>query len=129
MEILIVEDDPQVVTSVIKGVERMGHCAEAAVTGKDALERVRQKKFDLVLLDIFLPDCMGHELIPQFKGTCPDTGIVTMTGYNTRELEWEVRQQGIIYYMTKPFDFKVLKEIIEHIEKKRKEGGKENWQN
>jgi len=56
-----------------------------------------------MLLDIYLPDCKGHELIPKFKEARPDMGIVTITGYNTRELELEVRQQGILYYMVKPY--------------------------
>ena len=120
MDILVVEDNLQVVTSVTENIERWGHRVETAGTGEDALERVRQKRFDLVLLDIFLPDCKGHELIPQLKEIWPETGVVTMTGYNTRDLEWEIRKQGIIYYLTKPFDFKELKEILNHLSKKEK---------
>jgi len=114
---------------IAENIERWGHRVETAGTGEDALERVRQKRFDLVLLDIFLPDCKGHELIPQFKETWPETGVVTMTGYNTRDLEWEVRQHGIIYYMTKPFRMEELKEIFDHISKKKRREVRREWQN
>ena len=119
MEILVVENDPGVVTPITEGIERCGHHCESSGTGEDALKMVSQKKFDLILLDIFLPDCEGHELIPRFKETWPDIGVVTMTGYNTRELEWQVRQKGIIYYMIKPFSMKEMKDILDHISKKR----------
>ncbi len=120
MEILVVEDDLQVVAPVTESFERWGHPVETAGTGQEALKKVSQKRFDRVLLDINLPDCWGHELIPKFKEIWPDIGVVTMTGYNTRELEWEVRQKGILYYMIKPLSMEVLKEILDHNSKKKK---------
>ena len=120
MDILVVEDDVST-AEVIKGsIEELNNMVETAGTGQDALKKVRQKRFELVLLDIFLPDCMGYELIPQFKEVWPDIGIVTMTDYNSRGLEWKTRQQGIIYYMIKPFSIKEMKEILDHISKKKR---------
>ncbi len=120
MEILVVDDDMQYKKLIKANVKGWGHGVKTSDTGKEALRIARQKKFDLVLLDIFLPDCEGHELIPQFKEMWPDIGIVTMTGYNTRELEWKVRQQGILYYLLKPFTMKPLKELLDHIAKNKR---------
>ena len=119
MDILLVEDEVSVASVVEQEIEALGHSVDAAYNGKDAMKKLREKRFDLMLLDIFLPDCKGHELIPKFKEAQPDMGIVTMTGYNTRELEMEVRQQGILYYMVKPFTIKEMKEILDHILKKK----------
>jgi len=118
MNILIVEDDVAVTSVLTETIQRLGYRAENADTCKDALKKVKQKRFDLILLDIFFPDGEGHRLIPQFKQLCPGIGIITMTGYNTRELEMEVRQQGILYYMIKPFDPMALKELLDHISRK-----------
>ena len=74
--------------------------------------------FDLVLRDIFLPDINGVELIQKLKEVWPKIRIITMTGHNSRELEMEVRKQGIIYYMIKPVNIQNLKEIVDHIHKK-----------
>jgi len=115
MNILIVEDDIDVSSVLKETIQNWGYSAENADTCKDAMDRVKQKRFDLILLDIFLPDGKGHRLIPQFKELWPDIGIVTMTGYNTRELEMDVREQGILYYMVKPFEIKSLKELLDHI--------------
>ncbi len=101
-------------------VKNWNHNVETASTGKDALKKLKQKEFHLMLLDIFLPDCMGYEFIPKFKKKRPDIGIVTMTGYNSRELERRVRQQGLIYYMLKPINTKELKEVINHLSKKKR---------
>jgi len=118
MYILLVEDEVPTAKGIKENIEAWGHGVEIAYTGQDALKKVREKRFGLMLLDIFLPDCKGHELIPKFKETQPDMGIVTMTGYNTRELELEVRQQGIVYYMVKPFKIEEIKEILDYISKK-----------
>ena len=118
MNVLIVEDDVCCAQSIGEMIEGWGHSIERSGSGKEALTRVKESPFDLVLLDIFLPDMEGCELIPQFKKLCPETGIVTMTGYNSRELEMEVRKHGIVYYMTKPFEAKALKAILDHMTKK-----------
>jgi len=121
MNILLVEDEVSVAKVIEQEIETLGHSVDTAYNGEDALKKLRKKRFDLILLDIFLPDCKGHELIPKFKEAQPDIGIVTITGYNTKELELEVRQKGILYYMVKPFRIEEMKEILDYISKKRKE--------
>ena len=119
MNVLVVEDDDSNAEPIAGIIKAWDHKVEVSGTGKDALEKARRKHFDLVLLDIFLPDCKGHDLIPQLRDIWPDRGIVTMTGYNSRELELEVRQQRILYYMIKPFETKHLKTLLDHISRKR----------
>lgn len=118
MNILVVENDVAIGSILMELIERWGHNVENATSGKEALKRFTEDIFDLILLDIFLPDGKGHLLIPQFKKLCPKIGIITMTSYNSRELEREVREQGILYYMIKPFDIRFLKEILDHISHK-----------
>lgn len=119
MDVLIVEDDVFTAKSIFEIIRRKKYSSETVGTGREAVERVRHKKFDLVLLDIFLPDCKGYELIPQFKEQWPGISIVAMTGYNTRELELKVRNQGINYYMIKPFNLEEVTGILDHISKNK----------
>lgn len=122
MEILLVEDDVFSAQGIMGLIERWKHHVELAATGKEALEKVRYKVFDLVLLDIFLPDVMGYELIPEFKRFRYDMKIIAMTGHNTPEMERKIRGCGIGYYMAKPVPAEELKSILDHISKKmRKE--------
>ena len=117
-EIMIVKDDVAVASVLTESIQHWGYSAENADTCKDALDKVKQKRFDLILIDIFLPDGKGDKLIPQLKELWPKTGIVTMTDYNSRELEMEVREQGILYYMIKPIETENLKSLLDHISQK-----------
>ena len=118
MNILLVEDEDSVAGLIVEVIKLWGHQVQRSATGSDALEKVQQTDVDLILLDISLPDIQGHELIPFFKESQPGAGIVTMTGNNSRELEATVRKQGVAYYMIKPFELKVLKEVADHVSKR-----------
>lgn len=119
MKVLIVEDDATLSSTVSDAVASWGYRTESAETGELALKKIQDENFDLVLLDIFLPDCKGHELISQFKTKQPNIGVITMTGYNSRDIEKEVRKQGILFYMIKPFDNNHLRNILDHVNKKK----------
>jgi len=131
MDVLVVEDDVSTAETISENIVSWNYRVETVRTGKDAFQRFSQKRFDLVLLDIFLPDCEGHQLIPEFKKLSPETWIVTMTGYNSRDLELEVREKGIAFYMIKPFKMMEMKEILDHMSKKMKKRKEvvTKWQN
>ena len=118
MKILIVEDDSQITSYITKILDRWGYSSQSAPTGKEALQIFSKKNFDLILLDIMLPDYEGYDLIPKFKNIQAEVNIVTMAGHNSRELEKKVRDQGIIYYMVKPIETKNFKLLLAHIKKK-----------
>jgi DNA-binding NtrC family response regulator len=120
MKVLIVEDDIALSSSVSDAVASWGYRTACAETGERALKKIEDENFDLVLLDVFLPDCKGHKLISQIKTKQPDIGVITMTGYNSRDLEKEVRKQGVLFYMIKPFADNQLKNILDHVNKKKK---------
>jgi DNA-binding response OmpR family regulator len=115
MNILIVEDDPQGALYISKRLSKWGHTFKTADSGEKALKIFSENMFNLILLDIMLPDYKGYDLIPKFKSTDPEINIITMTGYNSREVEQKVRKQGILYYMVKPMETKNLKLLLDHI--------------
>lgn len=119
MKILIVEDDKGVAGVIEEIIRKLGYKAEKSMTGKEAMEKIRKESFDLVLLDILLPDCKGYELIPQFRKVRPDIDVVTMTAYNSRDIEMEARKQGVIFYMSKPFNIKQLQATLIYVRKKK----------
>ncbi len=119
MNILIVENSFAVASVLMELIERWGHNVEKVTSDKGALKRFTQNMFDLVLLDIFPPDMEGCEPISQLKNLNPETDIVAMTGYNSRELEIQVRKEGVLYYMIKLFEMKELQSLLDHISQKR----------
>lgn len=86
-----------------------------ASTGKKALRLCKEKNFDLVLLDIFLPDMKGYELIPEIKKAWQQSKIIAIADSNPRKLEQNVRKEGVIYYMIKPIDKKYFEITMEHV--------------
>ena len=116
MRILVVEDDRQMADIIIEAVSLWGHRPKWANTGAQALSLLRRASFDLVLLDIYLPDMTGIELLTELPSMIDiRPPIVAMTGFNSPEIELQIRQQGVIFYLIKPFDLPHLRSIVEHI--------------
>ncbi len=122
MHILMVEDSESMGWILSEVMGKWGYHVQWVLTGREALKEVRRVPFDLILMDISLPDIRGQDLIPSLKAAQPETGIVTMTGDNCRELEATIRREGIVCYMIKPFKLNVLKEVLDHISKKNCHG-------
>lgn len=118
MQILIVDDDPQAAGIVKKIADGKGRHFVTVETGREAMDRIQKDHFDLIFLDVYLPDAMAQDLIPKIRKIHPDVLIITMTGYNNAELEAQIRKQGISYYLIKPFDRKEIISLLDHFERK-----------
>lgn len=118
MKVLVVEDDPATAERIQEMIERFGHRSETCVDTRSALWWAGKQTFDLILLDLFLPDGKGHAIIPVLVQLCPGTPIATMTGYNSRELELKVRELGVGTYLIKPIQSADLRALLEHVEKR-----------
>jgi DNA-binding NtrC family response regulator len=127
MDILII-DDFFAAGAVKKSIEKFVRSIEIANSAEDALIKVSNNKFDLVLLSISSKVFDGCELIQQLKNVCPDIKIITITDQNSRNLELKVRKQGVLFYMIKPFNIKVLKDIVDYISKSKERSQTERLQ-
>ena len=101
-----------------ENVEVRGFRIEILDKAQEALNRLRQKSFDLILVNIFLPDSTGPMLISEMKTISPKAGIIAMTDRNSRELEMQIRRLDILYYMIRPIDIKCLTRLLDHVKKK-----------
>jgi len=84
MKILIVDDDPQIIKTLIILLDRWGHDALFAENGLDALKRLKKHPVDLILLDVYLKETTAIELIPKMKTINPSVNIINMTGQSRR---------------------------------------------
>lgn len=119
MHILIVEDDAFYMDILARHVLSWGHDVTRAATGWDALQKAAALPFDLVLMDVFLPDMTAMDLIPRLRPSQADPPIVTLTGQNSRELERLLREMGVAYYMAKPVSAPELQMVVDHLARGR----------
>ena len=100
--LLVIEDDPEIGELLRSSLELHGHAVERQGTGQGALARAATTAFDLVLLDLGLPDLDGLEVCRQLRITQPGTVIVMLTA-RTREMDVVVGLEvGADDYLTKP---------------------------
>jgi ActR/RegA family two-component response regulator len=120
--ILVMEDD----LSVAKGLEMVlnegGFDVNLAGTGELALEAFKQKRFDLLVADLRLPDIDGMEVIKKVKAAKPETEVIVITGYGTTATAVEAMKLGVHDFLPKPFTEDQIKKAIdealkEHVEK------------
>jgi ActR/RegA family two-component response regulator len=120
--ILVMEDD----LSVAKGLELVlseeCYAVNLAGTGELALEAFRQKRFDLLVADLRLPDIDGMEVIKEVKEAKPETEVIVITGYGTTATAVEAMKLGVHDFLPKPFTEDQIKSAIDealkaHVEK------------
>ena len=120
--ILVMEDD----LSVAKGLEMVlceeGYTVNLADTGTLAMQAFKQKRFDLLVADLRLPDIDGMEVIKQVKAENPATEVIVITGYGTTATAVEAMKLGVHDFLPKPFTEDQIKTAIdealkEHVEK------------
>ncbi len=101
-QILLVDDDRHVLESMSDWLRAQGYEIAASAGYADALERLRQKSFDLVLADVRLRDGDGFDLLEQCRRNWPESQVVLMTGYGTADGAIEAIRAGAFDYITKP---------------------------
>jgi signal transduction histidine kinase len=115
-KILVVDDEEDIREALKEYLEELGYEVTVAENGKTAYEALLAKDYDLVLMDMFMPEMNGAEVLLKLKeaGKKP-TNVILMTGYageDTTTIE-ALKQEGIIKrVLRKPFSFKDLEDII-----------------
>ncbi len=120
--VLIVDDDEDMLEVISVGLEREEYRVVTALTGEEALERLKEDSFDIAVLDINLPDTNGVKILEFIRESSPETKVVMITGYASVETAVSTLKAGAYDYIKKPFKIDHLKAIIEKaIEEARRE--------
>lgn len=102
LHILIVDDEPGVRLVLERSLLRLECLLETAVDGRSALERLGQKKYDLILLDLHLGDLDGLSLLKAARERDPDVVVIILTGQGSLETAVEALRLGAFDYLFKP---------------------------
>ncbi|MBC8508850.1 MAG: response regulator [Chloroflexi bacterium] len=106
--ILIVDDDIDLCKSLEIILRREGYPVETVVSGLQAIDLVQQKTFELILIDVVIPDLNGVETLKIIHELSPQSRIVMMTGFAVADLVSEAIQLGVDGVLYKPFNVDVV---------------------
>jgi len=85
-------------------LQEEGYEVDVAHRGEEALEKVRESKFDLILADIKMPGLDGLEMLRKLRDAEKDTVVIVMTGYSSLDSAIKAIKYDASDYLTKPFD-------------------------
>jgi len=108
MKVLVVEDEVKVSNFIMRGLEEEGYTVEAAEDGKKGLELIRSKAYDIVLLDLMIPELDGLEVLKEMRRDEIETPVLIITAKSTKEDVIKGLDTGSDDYLTKPFSFDEL---------------------
>jgi DNA-binding NtrC family response regulator len=100
--VLLVDDDKSILRTFTRILQRAGYQTETAENGKEALEKIQARSFDIALVDIILGDSNGLDLLPKIVENSPKTVKVMMTGADSYEKRDVACKNGADAYLTKP---------------------------
>ena len=110
--ILIADDDHSLRLVLSAVLEKAGYQTVKAKNGQDAITCVQQDEFDVILLDIFLGDVDGLQLIESLHKRNPSAAIIVITGHGTTQTAIEAAKRRAYSYLTKPVDKEELLNIV-----------------
>ncbi len=118
--ILIIDDEEGIRKGCMRVLRPAGYDIDAAATFHDGLEKIHAGQFDLVLLDVMMPDGRGIDLLEPIRQRDRDAVAVLITGYATVELAVDAIKRGAYDFISKPFTAQMLLMTVEQgLEKRR----------
>jgi len=119
--VLVVDDEPQVRAVIGSTLERHGCEVELAASGREALEALGQRDFDLVLTDIVMPDINGIALLERIHAQRPSLPVVMVTAIHDISVAIDSMRRGAYDYLLKPFEREHLVGTVERALRYRQE--------
>jgi ATP-dependent Lon protease len=110
--ILILDDEPIVGERLKISLERDGFAVEALSSSKEALSRLKEGCFDILVTDLKMSRPDGIEVLLEAKRLCPDIKPVVITGFATRETAEEAMKSGAVEFIAKPFKMSQLRNLL-----------------
>jgi DNA-binding NtrC family response regulator len=115
LRLMIVDDELIVRESLLNWLRKYGHEVDTAASGSEALEKIEQKPFQLLFVDIKMPGMDGLELLERVKKEYPDTLVVIITAHGSIESAARAMRAGASDYLMKPFKPDQLSLVMERI--------------
>lgn len=114
-QVLVVDDDQGICELVSRMVECLGHEPVAVCSGASAVDEYQRGDYDLVLLDVVMPNMSGTQVYETLRDTKEQVPVVFMTGYRTEELASSLSDDSAVGFLSKPFPLDELRTTLESL--------------
>jgi excisionase family DNA binding protein len=117
-QILVVDDDPNIGRQFKRVLQQERCTVDIASQGSEAIERVKEQVYDLIFLDLVLPDMDGAQTFARIRKIDPDAHVVLMTGYPDSELVSKAMRYGAISLLIKPIPSSEIRRLVRGFKKR-----------
>jgi DNA-binding response OmpR family regulator len=121
MKVLLVEDESKVANFISMGLQEEGYTVDIAPDGRIGLQRINESPYDIILLDLMIPEIDGLELLKRIREDGVDTPVLIITAKSSKEDVVKGLDTGSDDYLTKPFSFDELLARIRVLLRRRKQ--------
>jgi DNA-binding NtrC family response regulator len=112
IRVLLVDDEEELVSALVERMQLRGIDAEGLTKSGEALRRVEEKDFDVVVLDVKMPGMSGLETMRQLKASNPQLQFIFVTGHGSTVDSEEGMREGAFVYLEKPVS---IEDLIEYV--------------
>ena len=102
-KILIIDDEEIIRMSCERALQVEGYKTGIASGGREGLEILEKEPYDVVLLDLKMPDMDGMEVLGKIKSSWPDINVIMISGYSTVDTAVKALRSGAVNFIQKPF--------------------------
>ncbi|GBD97498.1 MAG TPA: response regulator [Nitrospirae bacterium] len=121
IKILIIDDEELICWSLKKIFEKEEYSVNCAHTGDDALRKLNENRYDIVITDLKLPDVRGLEIVKKIKEMAVDTVVIVMSSYFPEPVVDDVMKHGVFRCVNKPFEINdIISDVKDAMEIKEK---------
>jgi DNA-binding response OmpR family regulator len=113
--ILIVDDEKNICLTLSQALEILEAETDTALNGEEALTKLENKEFGLILLDLRMPGMDGMEVLRRVREIRPDIRVIILTAYGTIESAVEAMKLGAVDFIQKPFSAEEIRELVSRV--------------
>jgi CheY-like chemotaxis protein len=113
--ILVVDDEENLNWSIVTSLRRERYAVDGVVSAEAALQRLTEQAYDCVISDVKMPGMDGFELLQWLRHHQPQTRVIMMTAFGSPTARQEALSSGVVAYLEKPFDLRVLKDELRRL--------------
>ncbi|MGH9325591.1 MAG: HD domain-containing phosphohydrolase [Terriglobia bacterium] len=117
--IMVVDDEPGVCLLFHDALHRAGYDSSPCASGEEALNRLHRERFDVVVMDLYMPGVSGMSLLAEGQRLCPECAFLVATGESDARIGAEAMKQGALDYMVKPIAVQSFVACVERARAKK----------